>query len=192
MTDKVAIDNDFLSHLVDIQQVSDLFTLITRFFNAIGVSPEMHPLVFTNEAKPNQKEISIKLFSENVIGILDFDSICCDPSKKKYYEMQIRQVYHDFTGEIYPCNNVCEQWKTRKSLGEVHTVVLCVFLGCDCFLSDDKDASKKLGRIINKLMSKPIEVKNRQDCCDYIKNCRKDLHDLKSNELSKLGHRRTS
>lgn len=191
MTNNVAIDNDFLSHLVEIKGRTELFEFIVRFFIAMGISPEMHPLVHAKEVTPNQSALALRLFSEKVISISDFDSIKNNPTKKTYYEMQVKQVYYDFMGTEYPCKDVCEDWQSRKSLGEVHKVVFCATVGYDCFLSDDKDAAKKLGEIILNRMSKPVEVKNRQDCHEYIKNHRQGQHNLNREDLRVIAHKHT-
>ena len=193
MTKNVAIDNDFLSHLVNITGVENLYALIIDFFKEMNVSPEMHPLVYDNEARAYQKELAAQLFTDGIVNInkSDFNQIKNDSSKKRVYEIQIKQVYKDFMGTIYPCKNICEEWMSRKSLGEVHTVVFCATIGYDCFLSDDKDAAQKLGKIIKNRMIKSVEVKNRQDCCNYIKTLPNRTCNLKSKDLGIIAHKHT-
>lgn len=185
----VAIDNDFLGHLIDIKGRPDLLNLIIEFFNVMGVSPEMHPLVYTEECVPNQKAITKNLFEDGVVKVSNFDIITSDPSRKMFYEMQVKKVYRSFMGVEYPCSNVCNDWKSRMSLGEVHTTVFCVMVGYDCFLSDDNDVASKLSSIINRIMSKPIQVKNRLACCEYIRQLPSGTHNLKRNDLRALAHR---
>ena len=191
MTNNVAIDNDFLSHLVNITGVENLYALIIDFFKEMNVSPEMHPLVYDNEAQANQDKLAALLFTDGIVNKSDFNQIKNNSSKKRIYEMQIKQVYKDFMGTNYPCENICEEWMSRKSLGEVHTVVFCAIIGYDCFLSDDKDAVKKLGRIIQYRMVKSVEVKNRQDCCNYIKTLPNRTCNLKSKDLRIIAHKHT-
>ncbi len=183
------IINDFLSHLIEIKGKKDVFELIVRFFQAMKVSPEMHPLVYSNECEYNQKPISKKLFADGVIKISDFAQITSNPDKKRYYEMQVQMVYKQFMGKEYPCDDVCIDWAKGQSLGEVHTTVFCVMIGCDCFLSDDKDVARHLGNIIHKIMCKPISVKNRKDCCDQLKKLPQGSHDLNRDELRALSHK---
>lgn len=191
MTANVTIDNDFLSHLVEITGYSDLYTLIVDFFDAMKVSVEMHPFVYEYETQPYQSDLTKKLFTNEIIKISDFAIIKNSSAKKSYYETMVKQIYYEFTGKAFPCKDVCSEWKKRCSLGEVHTVVFSVMVGMDCFLSDDKEVSRCLGEIVQRIMSKPIEIKNRKECCAYIKGMPKECYNLKSKDFKVIAHKRT-
>ena len=44
-----AIDNDFLSHLMNIKDHEDVYELIVRFFSALDLKVIMHPLLRLHE-----------------------------------------------------------------------------------------------------------------------------------------------
>ncbi len=187
--DKVTIDNDFLSKLVEINGRDDLVQLITDFFLDLDVSPEMHSLVYEKEHTPNQNDISKVLFDDEVVRISDFAQITSCNTKKNYYELHIKKIYKEFTDDDYPCSNVCTDWVAGKSLGEVHTVVFSIMLGYDCFLSDDRDA-RDLANIVFRLISKPINVRNRADCCEQIRSLPDETpRRLKRNDLRVIEHK---
>ena len=183
-----AIDNDFLQHLLEIKYSKDLAGLINRFFNALGVSVTMHPLVYKYEAKlAPGKQIRDKLFREKVISVTDLGIFLGE--KKDYYFLMVKTLYKSFMGKEYPCSVNEKNWVSGKSLGEVHTVVMCILLSYQCFLSDDKGSKKILQNIVNDRLLHPITIYNRQDGCDIIKAKRKeDREELTSKELSLISH----
>lgn len=192
MLEKVAIDTDFLDHLVTIQRHEDVYDLICRFFQALGVAPNMHPLVFENEIAVKDNQISKKLFENHIVCVPTFQEICQGiAGGKRYYEQMLAQIYYDFMGTDYPCADICTDWKAQKSLGEVHTVVMCAFLLWDCFLSDDGVAQKNLSGILYNRMTHPINIYSRGNRCDSLKGkVPVDRCGLTSKELKLLGHTR--
>ncbi len=192
MPGKAAIDNDFLNHLLEIKGSPDLAGLIRRFFKALDVSTFMHPLVYNKEAIIESNKIRDALVKDNTIDVPNLSDLWKNQNGgKKYYEMMVRGIYKNFTGLEYPCDDVINGWKSRCSLGEVHTVVACAFLMCDCFLSDDKKASRELQEIVLRILNRPIKIFNRQDRCDYLRTlgC-PEREGLSSKELNMLSHSR--
>ena len=192
MAEKVAaIDNDFLNHLLEIKAHPNLLGLIQRFFSALQVNAVMHPLVLHNEAEITSNTTRIALFSSGTITEVDMDSsLFSDESKKQYCYMLIKVIYKDFTGEEYPCEDVINGWVSQKSLGEVHTVVMCALLYYECFLSDDHDAAKYLQGIVDRRLNWKVNIYNRQNRCDYIKNLPSELKaDLTRDEIRMLSHK---
>ena len=192
MTRPVSIDYDFLNHLVEIKNHKDPYNLILLFFKALEVAPEMHPLVHEREARPYMGKLALCLFDSGIISVPELSAIWrSQPGGQRYYEIMVRKVYKDFMGEEYPCPRVCIDWKTQSSLGEVHTVVMCAFLKQDCFLSDDKRAARDLGKIVRKILMEPVNILNRVDCCNYLKQEKRGQHNLTGVELNQLGHKLT-
>lgn len=163
---KAGLDTDFLNHITEIRKHPDLYTLVCNFFTVLDVAPSMHSLVYEKEVL-TQNEIKKRLFNEGVIGIQSMESIWkSKPGGKRYYEMMVRQLYRESTGQDYPCADVCKHWKARQSLGEIHTLVMCAFLGWTCLLSDDKGA--KTAAEIAKSILATVEVKSRKDCYELL------------------------
>ena len=192
MHEQVAIDNDFLMHLLEINRHEDVYGLICRFFAALGVDAWMHPLVYEKETDGHINRVGERLFQNNIIKRQQFDAIwSADKSGRRYYEMMVQQIYLDFKGTPYPYANICSEWGARKSLGEVHTAVMCAFLGWNCFLSDDNDAARNLGKIMQERMTHLIKVYNRESRCKYLKSMKiEDRMGLTSSELNVLSHSR--
>lgn len=186
----VAIDNDFLNHLLGIKNHTDLEQLIKRFFAALQVRVSMHRMVYDHEAIVINNPLRDILVADSTIAIVELESIWNGiPSKKTYYEMIIKEIYKDFTGIEYPCRNVFEDWKAHCSLGEVHTVVMCALLTWDCFLSDDKEAASKLQAIAIRKLNWTVNIYSREKCCAYLKELSiEERQGLNSNELKKLSH----
>lgn len=195
MPEQVAIDNDFLQHLLGITsypKAEDLYQAICRFFSALDVSPAMHPLVYEKETCDSLNDVGKKLFDDGIVGVESFQTFLSgDAVKRQYYETMVQAIYQDFMGVPYPCKDMFNEWQCQKSLGEVHTVVMCVFLGWNCFLSDDKDVARDLGGIVHSRMTHPINVYNRQACCERLKGKTPDQRcGLTSKDIGYLSHTR--
>lgn len=110
--------------------------------------------------------------------------------KGKITESKNHPMNKDFTGEEYPCPDVINGWVSQRSLGEVHTVVMCALLSYDCFLSDDRDAAKYLQGIVDRRLSWKVNIYNRQNRCEYIRTLPPELRsNLSRNELRMLSHK---
>ena len=64
---------------------------------------------------------------------------------------------------------------------------MCVFMGCDYFLSDDKTVVRHMGKMIRNQTQTPVEVLDRKMCIDKIK----DSEIISRDERRALGHVRT-
>lgn len=194
---KVAIDNDFLDHLLKIKgsrrnplDEAALTDLIGRFFVAQELSPVMHSMVYEHEALVFKNAVRDKLTQEGILSIIPLgDILKTKEGGETYYAMMVREIYREFTGKPYPCKNVFQDWKSRMSLGEIHTVVMCAFLHYDCFLSDDSEAAKKLPGIVKRRLNHPISIDTRNACCARLRSRSEvDRQRLTSQELNWLSH----
>lgn len=164
------VDTDFLNHLVEIRKPPDyVHTLICDFFDALRVRPVIHPLLFKYEVPSGQVSIS-KLFSEKIFEVVPFVEFLgnVNDPRRRYYAMQIAEIYKEFKGCSCPVSDVFCHWEKKASLGEVHCVVMCFFLNCPLFLSDDKDA-QRLSAILKRKTQYPIVIYNRQDAGETLK-----------------------
>jgi len=132
-----AVDTDFLLHLTETRGVPQLFDAIVNFFDGAGYRPYMNAIVKRAELI-NCKDIVTKLFSERVVIEHDFvDSL--SSAKRDYYANIVQQCYIKLHGRPYTYD-VFTHWARRESLGEMHSVAMCLLFGYDIFLSDDGDA----------------------------------------------------
>ena len=191
-TQTVAIDNDFLNHLLGIRKHPDLISLIKSFFNALCVVPVMHPLVYDREAIIRPDKTRDVLFRDGTISKVELvDILSSQDGGVQYYSLLIKDIYRQFMGKEYPCSDIINDWLAGQSLGEVHTVVMCAFLLYDCFLSDDGDAALKLQGIVNRRLNWSIAIYSRKNRCDYLRSL--DISQragLTLNDLNKLSHSR--
>lgn len=111
---EVAIDNDFLNHLLEINShkyKGDTTELIRRFFAALNVAPIMHPMVYTHEAKVVPNAMRDVLFNDGTLSVKELQTIL-DARKggANYYTMMVKNIYKDFKGVNYPCSDMFQHW----------------------------------------------------------------------------------
>lgn len=189
MPQPVAIDTDFLNHLAETNgEQGHICALIMEFFQSLNVVPQMHELLWQYEVEQTNPVIC-QLIENQTIQIRPIvQTLKNDPTKKRYYDMLVRSIYRELYGEEYPCD-VFNEWRHKKSLGEIHSVVMCMFLNYMCLLSDDKGA-KDLKIVIQKKVNYSISICSRADC----RNCLQQSQDkctLKSSDLRRLCHVRS-
>lgn len=184
-----AIDNDFLDHLAETDGPRDeVCRLIRAFFQGLDIVPELHELICRYEL-PRENPVILRLIQEKTVAIRPLADILTSRSGGgRYYEMLVRNLYKEMEGTDYPCD-VFEEWRRQQSLGEVHCVVMCIFLGYACFLSDDGGA-KNLQFIVKNKMTQDIPIYSRADCREQLRGtpgC-----GLTSNELKRLCHEKVT
>ena len=187
MPKTAVIDNDFLNNLIDLRNHNDAYDIIVQFFAALDYKIVMHPLVFKHEKNPIYYPLMDRLFNEKVITVPELSELWSNISGgKTFYELMVKKVYSEFTGKQYPCHDVCGDWKKQDSLGEVHSVVMCIYMDCECFLSDDGEAVKYLGNATESATQKAVLIYDRQKCCDILKASGA----LNHNVLNIIGHKK--
>lgn len=167
-TNTAAVDADFILHVAEInrppKQVTDILEQILASLDLCAV---VHPLVYDKELTIKSGTVSM-LFSENVIRNLSFDRdiFQSDPGKEAYYRFLISELYQRFSGISLPSGvDVIRYWTRQSSLGEIHSIAMCLICGFGLFLSDDRD-SKALKRIVEQQSLGRIEIYNRQEVLD--------------------------
>ncbi|MFI3170249.1 MAG: hypothetical protein R3Y06_09930 [Faecalibacterium sp.] len=162
------IDNDFLDHLstTRIRGLTDAqhLELFKTFFDALSIIPIVHPLVLQYEILADKDSIR-PFFENNIVHPVSKDDILQnDPERALFYEVTVKDLYQKLTNELFPCEitDIWTDWIRGYSLGEVHSVVMCLLCNCTIFLSDDGD-SKELQRIIETQSLGKVEVLNRAE-----------------------------
>lgn len=188
-----AIDNDFMNHLAETKLDDDrqLKDIVRSLFLGMGVSPVMHELVYCNEFDDegnNEKirDIGRSFISDGIVSIKKKSDYIKSKLEDQYYSTVFEEIYRDFKGDL-PVNDIWKEWKKQASLGETHTVTMCVFIKCGIFLSDDND-SRQLREIIDQRFNFSIKVYNRSQAVDYVKEQGKNT--LKKRERRALAHKR--
>ena len=167
--EKAAIDNDFLVHLIetDISKAGykqeELYTHISGFLKEVSPEIIMHWMVYENELmdagnNSQTRNFAKELFNEGVIGKYGWDKILLyGETGEKYYGYVLEELYKSWKGDTLPVNDWKTEWKRKRSLGETHSIAMCVLIGCNVFLSDDK-GSTTLANILNCKLSQSIQV----------------------------------
>lgn len=162
------IDNDFVSHLIETHlDDNHLAELLKIIFSELGISIVMHPLVYEYELLKETPRITM-LFDRDILNKVEFGDIHQDdPVKKAYYAFLVANLYRDLRGEPLPLSeeDIFTRWLRRVSLGEVHSVAMCLTCGCGIFLSDDGD-SKALQNLIKDKALGNVCVYNRKELVD--------------------------
>lgn len=163
-----AIDNDFTGHLVEAHLDDDrLVYLLNTIFSELGLSAVMHPLIYEYELLKDKPRIAM-LFNLGIVNKAEFVDIHQnDPVKKSYYAFLVQNLYRDLNGESLSLSgeDIFTEWKSRSSLGEIHSVAMCLICDCGIFLSDDGD-SKILQNLIQDKALGNICVYNRKELID--------------------------
>ena len=162
------IDNDFTGHLAEAHLTDEILAeRLNTIFSELGLSIVMHPLVYEHELLKDAPRIAM-LFDRNILNKAEFVDIHQnDPGKKAYYTFLMTNLYRDLRGEALPLSGekIFTGWKKGASLGEVHSVVMCLICGCGIFLSDDGD-SKVLQNLIKDKALGNVNVYNRRELVD--------------------------
>lgn len=166
----VAIDTDFFNHLVetdrDIKEIANAFQLA---LDELQIWAVIHPLVYSRELEHTLTERKTFLFKKQIIKLASFEDIFQgDEDKKAYYIQLIPDLYYRFTGtQLAPDFDVLASWKASASLGEVHSVAMCLLCNCGIFLSDDED-SKDLANLsyIKNQLAFDLKVLSRKEFFD--------------------------
>ena len=169
-SNSAAIDADFLNHIVEIDRSApEIAEILSKVLSGLGVVAIIHPLVLVREMILRRDRVDL-LLSNDVINAPSFQDILQgDEAKTSYYEFLVRELYRKLTGNILETGSqdVFTYWIAGKSLGEVHSVSMCLICGCGIFLSDDND-SKYLKRIVDEDMLGSIEVYDRKEILNQI------------------------
>ena len=182
----VAVDTDFINHIADTRMnIDDIIENIKKLLEHFDVVAVIHPLVYQHEIDTSNTRLA-KMFSEEVVHILELSDIFTgDPGERQYYIYLVREFYNSLRGESlsFSDDQIFTSWIRMRSLGEIHSVSMCLICGTGVFLSDDGD-SKKLKTIVQQRQLGEIYVYNREEMKDEYRNTggssvsRKVLHKL--------------
>ncbi len=160
----VAIDTDFITHIAETRMETDSLLKTWRaIFDEVNLAPAMHALVCKNELS-TENAIVKKLFEESIVTKINFDSIFgSDNTKKQYYLLMLSALYWELKRMPFPFSGeeMLTNWRKKESLGEVHSLSMCLTCGFGIFLSDDED-SKVLENYINFTLGGKIKVYERK------------------------------
>lgn len=158
-----AIDNDFINHLAEAKiSDEDLVELLNIIFKDLKLTVIIHPLLYKNEVMKEYQRVKL-LFDKGIINQITLSDIFeDDPEKKKYYFHLIAEFFGYLNDQDLPVTgeDILSYWMKDKSLGEIHSLAMCLITTCGLFLSDDEDA-QKLRKYIYRHLCKKVRVYDR-------------------------------
>ena len=173
--ESAAVDTDFILHLVETEGISDINAAVSLLFEELNIIPLMHELVYDNELNCHGSTLGVsqvkalELFSLGLIHVKPLNDIIRAPGAEAYYKILFEEIYYKFSGSTLPSIDLFSEWVTTSSLGEVHSVVMCFFIGCGIFLSDDRKARSLKTYLINGTAGFEISIYSRQMACERAK-----------------------
>ena len=182
------VDNDFINHLVE-SRLDDtrLIAVLNIVFSDLGLTAVVHPLVYDNEVMHNHARTKL-LFQNQTVQKAEFSDIFQgDANKQAYYIFLVTQLYRKLTGKVLSVsgNAVLSYWARKNSLGEVHSISMCLICQSGIFLSDDGD-SKELKKHVEQMALGKIDVYNRTEFFD--KHMNEGINKIARNEKRSLTH----
>ena len=194
-----AVDTDFLLHLVTTDGLGDdRCEIIAELFEKMLVEPIMHGLVHDYELqKPAQRPtapdaaLALELFAAEVVAVKPLEDIVGeDPDARDYYKLVFSELYQDVKKKAPPIDDILTEWTYHESLGEVHSAVMCVFLDCGLFLSDDNDSRTLKTSVLTKFNFN-VTVYDREAACAQAVALSGGGGRLNRNMRHRLSHKRT-
>lgn len=164
-----AVDTDFVNHVAEITLTDpEPIKLLNSILTKAQLNAIIHPLVYEHEILQDDRKI-LKFFVEGVIAQPTFDDIFQgNTDREAYYRYLFPELYNTLHGEapFPPGCNILTYWKRKMSLGEIHSVTMCLVCGCGIFLSDDGD-SKRLAQTVKQRAMGHIDVYNRSEILTF-------------------------
>lgn len=167
----VAIDTDFINHIVETKStIEEIENILKELFSYLQMNPIIHPLVYENEIDIKNKKIK-HLFDNNIIVKVEFSEFINEEAGKIYYIYLVREFFNVLLGESleFTDEEIFSKWIRKKSLGEIHSISMCIMCNSNIFLSDDND-SKQLKNYIEQKGIGKITVYNRSELMEEYKS----------------------
>lgn len=162
------VDNDFLQHMAETRLPEEtLVKVLETIFSDLGLTAVLHPLVYEKEVLMDKPRVRL-LVEEAIVHAATFGDIFLgDPEREAYYLYLMKELYRHLRGEALPVDgeDILTYWVRGKSLGEVHSVSMCLVCGSGIFLSDDEDA-KALEGYVRRASLGTVLVYRREELID--------------------------
>lgn len=159
------VDTDFILHIAGIHKSDiEICCMLKTVLLRLEVFAAVHPLVYENEL-PKTNTIVNKFFEEEIIAKPTLQEIFKNNQEKTdYYAFVFSTLLSRFSGihTVYDYETVKSYWKRGQSLGEIHSIAMCIVYNCGLFLSDDSDSKKILAQAQD-ICLPYLKVYNRKD-----------------------------
>ncbi len=185
----VAVDRDVIQHLAQTRLPENrIIEDVRLLFDGHNKNAVVHPLIYKNEViRPTRVEK--RFFSEKIIQVPKLPEVYqSNELMKQFYIDYFMDMYRFYFGEEFSSeSDVFSKWEKDRSLGEMHSLAMCLTCGCHMFISDDGD-SKELNNFIESKLEKSIKVFNRDEAFKNLPDAARLA--IPGKERNKLSHER--
>ena len=135
------VDNDFMHKIASLSMDDkEWMTLMKKFFEELNCTAGVHSLVYTHEMlDESAPELGKKRIKELVklktLLIQDLPTLLADDNLRIYYKHVFEEISNDFLGQV-PVTDIYVEWKHGHSLGEIHSISMCILFEFGIFLSE--------------------------------------------------------
>lgn len=153
----VAIDTDFFLKLTEDGKNGELFIMIMQ---NLHIKPVMHQYVYEEELYCNP--LAKEMFEIGELQVFAYEDYL-EEADRADYEAAFQAAYKYFNGDQFRENVYTFKCK-KRSLGEIRTILMAVYLGINAFMSDDGGAKAYVKSHIHSSRH-PLVVYNIYDTC---------------------------
>lgn len=158
MKDKVVLDSDFCQILLSKNSKEEAKAFFKSVFICLDLHPCLHEYVYKEELF-NIDSVQ-DLVNENFIQVISIEDLASSIGAKKLYVILFKDYYKYMNEQEWiDKDDVFSKRYAGKNMGEIHSLILALYLKIPCFFSNDKGAKTLAKNKINS-QSFEIEVKN--------------------------------
>ena len=169
---RVIVDTDFLNHILQASSGEEILKKIIDFFDFQFL---IHPWTYDREIK--NISTATQKFVEQYATILDYNDFITNEGEEKMYDFHFHSLFNEMNFKQLSLGKQTFRTynKSGENLGEIHSVLLSLFLNIPVLLSDDYNAREIAAKRIN-MQGYCLNVKTSFDImCEMIKTDKKIL-----------------
>ena len=169
MENYVVIDSDFCNMIAPVNNIKKEKEFVRSVFDSLQKKPAIHIFVFEQELLTNT--VVKELVAEKYIDVIDYRTFLPEEIFKTQYAATFADFYNFMNGEtIEAVFDVITKHRSKKNMGEIHSLILAQYMGIPIFMSNDNGA-KNLAKSKVNIQSFTITVMNVCEVfCEIKKN----------------------
>lgn len=139
MTNYVVIDSDFCNMIAPGNNIEREKEFVRSIFDSLQKKPVVHVFVFEQELLTNT--VIQELVSEKYIDVIDYKAFLPAEIFKTQYTETFADFYKFMNGEVIDkVFDVITKHRSKKNMGEIHSLILAHYMGIPIFMSNDNGA----------------------------------------------------
>lgn len=192
---KAILDTCFLEKFKKGTNISPDFNLL---MTTVGFELLIHPYVY--EYEMNMSSYANKIINQNGCRVVDYSDFISSEAFRLYYRGLFIEIYNEFYKRLVSLEspkvdkmhlldektNVFEVRFSGSSIGDVHIILMALFMNIPIILSEDSDMELIYSIAKSKVNSDQYQLNmyRIKDVIDYIKS--KDMNTISGKELRRL------